>query len=59
MQIEIIKFILAKLKSFLCEIYAQLKFLEVVFGESDMSFKYDDSSYMYAQISIALEALEL
>jgi hypothetical protein len=54
MQIEIIKFILAKLKSFLCEIYAQLKFLEVVFGESDMAFKYDDSSYMYAQISIAL-----
>lgn len=59
MQIQIIKFILAKLKPFLGEIFAQLKFLEVVYGESDMSFKYDDSSYMYAQISIALEALQL
>jgi hypothetical protein len=52
------KFVVAKLKSFIGEIYAQLKYLEVVCGEQDMSYRYDDSSYMYAQLSVTFEALE-
>jgi len=52
-QLEILKFILCKLKTFLPEIYAQLKYLEVVLGETEMSFLYDDSSYMYAQLLVA------
>lgn len=53
------KFLVGKLKAFLVEIFAQLKYLEVVCGEGDMSYKFDDSSYMYAQLSVAFEALEL
>lgn len=58
-QLEIIKFCCCKLKSFLVEIYSQLRYLQVVYGEQDMSFKYDDSSYMYAQISMAIQALQM
>ena len=53
------KFVLVKVKSFVCEVYAQLKYLEVVCGEQDMSYRYDDSSYMYAQLSVVFEALEM
>lgn len=58
-QLEILKFLVAKVKAFVNELYAQLKYLQVVCGEQDMSYKFDDSSYMYAQLSVALEALQL
>ena len=48
-----------KLKPFLWEIYAQLKYLEVVYGEHDINYKYDDASYMYAQVTISLEQLAI
>jgi len=50
---------LCKLKSFLPEIYGQLMYLEVVLGEDDMCVRYDDSSYMYAQLVVACKSLEL
>lgn len=56
-QLEILKFMVAKLKTFLSEIYAQLKYLEVIYGEDDMAYKYDDASYLYAQLSLAIHAL--
>ena len=57
LQLEIMKFVVVKVKTFICEIFAQLKYLEVVCGEQDMSYRFDDSSYMYAQLSVVFEAL--
>jgi hypothetical protein len=57
--LEVLKFMLCKLKTFLPEIYGQLMYLEVVLGEDDMCIRYDDSSYMYAQLVVACKSLEL
>ena len=54
LQLEIMKFVVVKVKTFICEIFAQLKYLEVVCGEQDMSYRFDDSSYMYAQLSVVI-----
>ena len=52
-QIEIIRFILAKLKGWACEVYAQLKFLEVIYGEDEIAYKFEEASFLYAQLSMA------
>ena len=52
-QIEIVRFVLTKLRDWKVEIYAHLKFLEVIFGEDDISFKYEEASYMYTQLVVA------
>lgn len=38
---------------------ASLRFLEYVHGEEEMGYKYEESSYMYTQLCMAFEVMEL
>lgn len=40
-QIEILRFCVSKLKGWAVEILAHLKFLEFVYGEEEMGYKYE------------------
>ena len=57
MQIEIIRFCLAKLKNWAISVLASLKFLEFMYGDEEMGYKYEESSYMYTQLSMAFEIM--
>jgi hypothetical protein len=46
-----------KLKGWIPEIYAQLKSLEIVYGDEEIAYKYDDASYIYAQLITVFDAL--
>ena len=41
------------------DIFGQLKFLEVVYGDEEIAYKYDDASYIYAQLITVMDALEI
>lgn len=41
------------------DVFAQLKFLEVVYGDEEIAYKYDDASYIYAQLITVMDALEI
>lgn len=58
-QLEIIRFIEAKLKGWSCEIYGQLKFLELIYGDDEIGFRFEEASFMYAQLSMAFEVVGL
>jgi hypothetical protein len=58
-QIEIVRFVLCKLKGWVGDIFGQLKFLEVVYGDEEIAYKYDDASYIYAQLITVIDALEI
>lgn len=51
-QIEIIRFIVGKLKGWVCELYGQLKYLELMYGEDEIAYKYQQASFMYTQLSL-------
>jgi len=57
-QIEVIRFILGKLKCWCCEIYSQLRFIEVIYGDEDIAYKYEQLSFMYTQLTFAFEIIE-
>lgn len=59
MQIEIIRFVVGKLKGWACEIYSQLKYLELVYGDEEIAYKYEQASFMYTQLCLTFEILEL
>ena len=59
MQLEIFKFLLSKLKHSVSDVFAQLKYLELIYGEEEMAFQYEDASFMHAQLMIAFEAIRL
>ena len=39
-----------KLKDWVSEIFAELKYLEVLFGD-EMSYRFEEASYMFSQIT--------
>ena len=57
-QLEILKFALVKLQIFAGEIVSQLKLLEVLYGEEEISYHFDEASYIHSQLTIAFEAIQ-
>lgn len=52
-----IRYVVCKLKNWACEVYGQLKFLEIVYGEEEIAYKYEEVSFMYSQLLMAFEIL--
>jgi hypothetical protein len=44
---------------FCADIFSQLKFMEVLYGEEEMSFHFDEASYIHSQLSVAMDTIRL
>jgi hypothetical protein len=58
-QIEIIRFIVAKLKICACDIFVQLKYLEVIYGDEEIAYRYGEVSFIYTQLILVFHILEV
>jgi hypothetical protein len=57
-QLEILKFSLVKLQIFAGEILAELKLLEILYGEEEIGYHFDEASYIHSQLTIAFGAIQ-
>jgi hypothetical protein len=51
-QLEILKFSLIKLQIFIGEILVELKLLEILYGEEETGYHFDETSFIYSQLII-------